>query len=99
VKTPAAVPAPPPRQAVKDAGLHEDNPFEAAEYFREQRVPGEGLLPIERYQTALHHASTMRRYSLRERRFVDHAATFRTWESLGCCMPARRHRQRRDCCK
>ena len=61
VKTQTAVPAPPAR----DADLHEDNPFEAAEYFREQRVMGEGLLPIERYQAALRHASTMRRYSLR----------------------------------
>ena len=59
VKTQAALPAPPAREA--DADLHEDNPFEAADYFREQRVPGEGLLPIERYQTALLHASTMRR--------------------------------------
>jgi photosystem II stability/assembly factor-like uncharacterized protein len=83
VKTQAALPAPPAREA----GLHEDNPFEAAEYFREQRVMGDGLLPIERYQAALAHASTMRRYSLREGRFVDPApraaATFGTWESLG----------------
>ena len=83
MKTQTAVPAPPAR----DADLHEDNPFEAAEYFREQRVMGEGLLPIERYQAALRHASTMRRYSLREGRFVDPAphtaATFGTWESLG----------------
>ena len=83
MKTQAALPAPPAREA----GLHEDNPFEAAEYFREQRVMGNGLLPIERYQAALAHASTMRRYSLREGRFVDPApraaATFGTWESLG----------------
>jgi len=85
VKTVASVPTPPSRG--DDAELHEDNPFEAAEYFREQRVLGAGLLPIERYQTALQHAAGMRRYSLREGRFVEAAAagasTFGTWESLG----------------
>jgi uncharacterized protein (TIGR03437 family) len=81
----AAVPAPPVHDA--DADRHEDNPFEAAEYFREQRVQGDGLLPIERYQAALAHAATMRRYSLREGRYLDAephaAATFGTWNSLG----------------
>ena len=85
MKTVASVPTPPSRG--DDAELHEDNPFEAAEYFREQRVLGAGLLPIERYQTALQHAAGMRRYSLREGRFVEAAAagasTFGTWESLG----------------
>jgi uncharacterized protein (TIGR03437 family) len=88
VRTQAAIPAPPARDVARDdADLHEDNPFEAAEYFREKRVLGDGLLPIERYQAALNHASTMRRYSLREGRFVDgtprSASTFGTWESLG----------------
>jgi hypothetical protein len=54
------VPAP-PRAA--EAGEHDDNPFEAAEYFREQRVLGEGLLPVERYTDAMRHVGTMRRYS------------------------------------
>jgi len=63
-----------------------DSPFEAAEYFRQQRVPDAGGLPIERYLTAQRHAQTMRRYSLRAGRFLDNAATaatFGTWESLG----------------
>src|ERR1017187_7054220 len=49
VKPGASLPAPP--RAAADAD-HEDNPFEAAEYFREQRVLGEGLLPMERDTTA-----------------------------------------------
>jgi uncharacterized protein (TIGR03437 family) len=88
VQTPAALPAPPAAAADRDADRHEDNPFEAADYFREQRVLGDAPLPIERYQAALRHAATMRRYSLREGRFVDAAAapapaTFGTWESMG----------------
>ena len=75
----------PPQAAV--ASPHEDNPFEAAEYFREQRVQGEGLLPLERYATAMRHAATMRRYSLRQGAFVESLprapSPFGTWESLG----------------
>lgn len=87
VKPQAAIPAPPPHAVDDKDGLHEDNPFEAAEYFREQRVLGPGLLPIERYQAAALHAATMRRYSLSESRFVDGephaAATFGNWQSIG----------------
>ncbi len=73
---------PPPRD-------YADSPFESAEYFRQQRVPDSRALPIERYLEAQRHARTMRRYSLREARFLDSAAprepaaTFGAWESLG----------------
>ncbi len=40
---------------------HADSPFEAAEYFREQRVPGNQWLPIERYASALRRARLMPR--------------------------------------
>jgi len=79
-----------PKLAVRTPVPHEhaDSPFEAAEYFRQQRVPDSGGLPIERYFEAQRHARGMRSYSLRAGRFVDHAisgaaATFGTWESLG----------------
>ncbi|MBZ5620098.1 MAG: hypothetical protein LAQ69_15440 [Acidobacteriia bacterium] len=82
---PAAI-APGPQPLADD--LHEDDPFGAAQYFIEQRVPGGGLLPIERYLEADRHAQRMPRYSLRAGRLLsevasDAAATFGTWESLG----------------
>src|ERR1039457_2817960 len=86
VKPSAALP-PPPQAADAGHGEHDDNPFEAAEYFREQRVLGDGLLPVDRYTDAMRHAATMRRYSLAEGRFVDGApraaSTFGAWQSLG----------------
>ncbi len=94
----AAVPV--PHMAARDPGEppgeregeREDSPFEAAEYFREQRVPDAGPLPVEKYLAAQRHVGTMRRYSLREGRFLADAAaspaagapaTFGNWESLG----------------
>src|SRR5579859_3143756 len=50
----------------------DDSPGEAAEYFRERRVPGNAPLPIERYTAARRHVSTMRA-----------SASLGTWESLG----------------
>jgi len=81
---------PPPRQ--EDTGrpseARDDNPFEAAEYFIEQRVPAGQWLPVERYLEAQRHAASMRTYSLRADRFLDETshdtpATFGAWESLG----------------
>jgi uncharacterized protein (TIGR03437 family) len=67
-KPSAHVPSPP-----RD---HADSPFEAAEYFREQRVLGSALLPIERYLSAQRHARLMPRAQTA-------APTFGTWEFLG----------------
>src|SRR4029077_14233080 len=71
-----------------DSYLRDDDPFEAAEYFIEQRVPAGGWLPVERYGEAQRHTRSMRAYSLRAGRFLDEvphavAATFGSWESLG----------------
>jgi uncharacterized protein (TIGR03437 family) len=66
---------------------HDDNPFESAEYFREKRVMGDGLLPMERYTEGLRHAGAMRHYSIGLGRFVEGGpkapSTFGTWQSLG----------------
>ncbi len=67
---------------------HDDDPFGAAQYFLEQRVPAGGVLPVERYLAAQRHTRSMRRFSLRQNKFSDSvphdvAASFGTWESLG----------------
>ena len=53
-----------------------------------QRWAAPGEVPVERYLEAIRHIRTMRRYSLRESRFVEEApgvpsAAFGSWESLG----------------
>ena len=58
---------------------HADSPFEAAEYFRQQRVPDSSGLPIERYLAAQRHARNMPRTSPA----ASPEATFGTWEALG----------------
>ena len=62
---------------------HADSPYEAAEYFRERRVLGNGLIPADRYLSAREHVRGMRLYSLRDNRFVNPGESFGTWESLG----------------
>ena len=80
--------APVPGLPSPNSEPRDDDPFEAAEYFLEQRVPAGGSLPVERYLEAQRHTQRMRAYSLRAGRFLDEvphdvAATFGTWESLG----------------
>jgi len=83
----AAIPL--PHIAAGEPDERADSPFEAAEYFRRERVPDGGWLPVEKYVAAQRHVRTMRRYSLRAGRFLDEAAprdaaaTFGAWESLG----------------
>jgi photosystem II stability/assembly factor-like uncharacterized protein len=65
-----------------------DRPFEAAEYFREQRMNGPGALPVERYTAAQRHARAMRRAALREPRFDaqmagEPQAGLGSWKFLG----------------
>ncbi len=72
-----------------NSDLRDDDPFEAAQYFIEQRVAAPGLLPVERYLAAQRRTQTMRRYSLGAGRFLDEvthdaaAPTFGSWVSLG----------------
>lgn len=94
----ALVPAAP--STAHDADLqsdhHEDNPDEAAEFFRQQRVLNDDLLPAQGYLEARRRARSMRRFTIQQGRFVDsrtagpadagiHAAasTFGTWQLLG----------------
>ena len=65
---------------------HSDSPYEAAEYFRQQRVLDDKPVPAERYLSAWQHIRVMPQFSLRANRFLapgTPAATFGTWESLG----------------
>jgi uncharacterized protein (TIGR03437 family) len=82
----AAIPAA-PRAVEAREDEPADHALEAAEFFREQRTPDTDL-PLERYQDAMRHTRTMRRYSLRAGRFTDGLApettsAFGTWKSLG----------------